>query len=112
MTDWDAARDLISIVAGKWALRVLVALNEAPRRYNDLLRVVNHGVSRKVLTDTLHRLGERGLVRRTVIAHKGPEAYYALTAQGRAVMEPLSLVAEWANDHWDVTGRPALCLPE
>ena len=57
------------------------------------------GVSRKVLTQTLRRLQEYGLVQREL---KGSRLIqYELTGLGRTLIEPIEVLAAWGRDHGD-----------
>lgn len=82
----------------KWTLLTLVLLGERPHRFNELHRRIE-GVSQRMLTRTLRTLESDGLVRRTVHPTVPPSVEYALTPSGRALLGPLSEVANWAVEH-------------
>jgi DNA-binding HxlR family transcriptional regulator len=81
----------------KWAALVLSCLEEGPRRYSEL-RIPLARVSPKVLTQSLRTLERDGFISRTAQARR---VTYELTALGRSLLEPLRLLCEWAEDHWD-----------
>jgi DNA-binding HxlR family transcriptional regulator len=93
---WDDAQDVIDLVAHKWVLSVLRALQEGPRRHNELLRALQ-GIHPKVLSVTLHRMENAGLVRREVRADSPPGVYYGLTALAGSLVTVLAALAEWAD---------------
>ena len=59
----------LELIAGKWALRILPALENGPVRNNALLRRVGGGISQKMLTQTLRALEANGLVLRLSLIH-------------------------------------------
>jgi len=84
------------ILADKWAAVVLFGLSQAPRRHGELVQLVG-GISRKVLTETLRRLQEYGLVERRAESARVVE--YRLTDLGQTLIEPIETLTDWARDH-------------
>lgn len=58
-------RVLLDLLANKWAALAIGALQEGPQRFGELQRRLQ-GVSPKVLTQTLRRLEDFGILDRTV----------------------------------------------
>ena len=81
-------REIVGQVAGRWPLWALYVLSEspAPLRFTRLLERIE-GISQKMLTQTLRHLERDGLVSRKVFAEVPPHVEYALTEDGRALME-------------------------
>lgn len=77
----SASRELLTIVANKWALLVLASLRTEPLRFNQLKRHIE-GVSQKMLSETLKRLETAQLLERTVYATVPVSVEYTLTDQG------------------------------
>ena len=96
----DECRGLAQIigrVGDKWTVMVVGHLSESGvMRFNTLMRAIP-GVSHRMLTLTLRALQRDGLVRRTAYATVPPRVDYELTALGRSLTEPLSMLAEWAS---------------
>ncbi|MGY2009683.1 winged helix-turn-helix transcriptional regulator [Nocardia gipuzkoensis] len=92
------ARSAIEIIASKWAVVTLFALSEGPRRHGELVELIG-GVSRKVLTQTLRRLQEHGLVERRVYAEAPPRVEYSLTELGDTLREPIAALTTWARSN-------------
>ncbi|GAA3630843.1 helix-turn-helix domain-containing protein [Kineosporia mesophila] len=90
------ARLAIEIISSKWAVVTLFALSEGPLRHGDLVDLIG-GVSRKVLTQTLRRLQEHGLVDRQVFAEAPPRVEYSLTELGQTLKEPIIALTTWAR---------------
>jgi DNA-binding HxlR family transcriptional regulator len=86
----------VEIMSDKWAVLVLFGLSEGPRRHGELVDLIG-GVSRKVLTQTLRRLQQYGLVERRAEAPRQVE--YSLTELGRTLVEPIEVLTHWARDH-------------
>ena len=94
------ARLAVEIIADKWAVVVLYGLADKPRRHGDLARLIG-GISSKVLTHTLRRLESSGLVARHVYAEAPPRVEYRLTELGRTLIDPIRMLAQWAEANGD-----------
>jgi DNA-binding HxlR family transcriptional regulator len=94
-----AANDVVALIRDKWTILVLGALRrERSLRYNELQRAVA-GISQRMLTLTLKRLEENGLVKRTVFATVPPRVDYELTPMGRTLIQPLKGLLEWSTEN-------------
>jgi DNA-binding HxlR family transcriptional regulator len=90
-----AVDDVVALLGEKWTLLVLGALTKTPTlRYNELQRVVG-GISQRMLTLTLKKLEENGLVKRTVFATVPPRVDYELTPLGRTLVKPVRALLDW-----------------
>lgn len=90
------ARVAVEIIADKWAVVVLYGLADKPRRHGELARLIG-GISNKVLTHTLRRLQNSGLVTRRAYAEAPPKVEYELTELGRTLIDPIRMLAQWAE---------------
>lgn len=97
MIDWAGAQAAISLISGKWDLGILAALDNGPKRYNELSRHV--GIRHKVLTDTLQRLESTGFISRSVHDGNPPEVRYELTFLAHSLRDPLEVIAHWGKDY-------------
>ncbi|ALG06776.1 winged helix-turn-helix transcriptional regulator [Kibdelosporangium phytohabitans] len=82
------ARLAFDIVSNTWNAVVIWALKDGPLRHSELRRRIG-GISAKVLTETLRRLTDYGLVRPA----------YELTALGRTMLGPIEAMGKWAHEH-------------
>lgn len=85
-------------VADKWAIMVVGALSHGPMRFNAMVRLIG-GVSQRMMTLTLRNLEKDGLVTRTIYPTIPPRVDYELTPLGRTLIEPLKVMADWAQLH-------------
>lgn len=86
----------VEILSEKWAALVIFALGQRPRRHGELVDAVG-GISRKVLSHTLRRLHDFGLVERRADASRHVE--YRLTELGETLMEPIEALTTWAREN-------------
>lgn len=92
-------RQALALIADKWAVLIIAALADDTRRYNALRRELA-GVSQKMLTQTLRDLECNGLVERTVYPDTPPRVEYGLTPLGRTLVEALTVLRDWADEHY------------
>jgi DNA-binding HxlR family transcriptional regulator len=87
------ARTTLALIGDTWSVVVIMALGERPRRHSELLERIG-GISKKMLTQTLHKLERNGLVGR-----QAPD--YLLTELGGSLLGVVGTLAGWAEDHTD-----------
>ncbi|WP_328330539.1 MULTISPECIES: winged helix-turn-helix transcriptional regulator [unclassified Streptomyces] len=83
------ARDMVDHVTSRWGIWVLISLRSGDLRFYELRESI-HGVSEKMLAQTLRSLVQDGLLRREVEPTTPPQVTYGLTEFGREVGEPLT----------------------
>jgi DNA-binding HxlR family transcriptional regulator len=88
-------RTAMTAIGGKWSLIVLYWLDKAPRRFNELQRLVPD-ISHKVLTDVLRTLEQEGLITRA--PHKTHNEY-AISPHGQSVRPLIDLIHDWGQAH-------------
>ncbi len=93
-----ATRRILDRIGDRWTVLVIGVLGESDARFSELRRRVE-GVSQKMLTQTLRGLERDGLVRRTVYPEVPVRVEYALTGEGRTLLEPLRALQEWSIEH-------------
>jgi DNA-binding HxlR family transcriptional regulator len=94
--DTEAAFSAVNDILGrKWHLRIVYyLLDSGPHRFSDLKDRVD-GISSKMLSESLSRLEEAGLVDRKVVAEKPLEVEYSLTEDGEALEPVVYGALEW-----------------
>ena len=88
-------RESLGVLSSKWAVGVLLALGEGPRRYHQILTELNP-ISEKVLTQTLRTMERDGLIARHVHAEVPPRVEYELTRLGASMAVPMKALGNWA----------------
>ena len=91
-------RMVLDLIADKWTTLVIYLLSRGTKRYGELQREVG-GISQKMLTQTLRKLEEDGLVHRVIYAEVPPRTEYSLTELGLTLREPLGALCTWAVAH-------------
>ncbi|MEP7110939.1 MAG: helix-turn-helix domain-containing protein [Ferruginibacter sp.] len=90
--------DALYAIGGKWKLRIIVALIDGPRRFNDLQRVVD-GISAKVLSNELKDLELNGFIKRNVFTGMPVVVEYELTDYSDTLQNVLQALSEWGAKH-------------
>lgn len=99
------SRALLARIAEKWALLVLVALEEGPTRFGALRRRIE-GVSQKMLTQTLRALERDGLVTRHLHDEMPLRVEYALTDRGHELLPLAAQLKHWAEKNFARENTP------
>ena len=94
----NAIGDALYVIGGKWKLRIVAALSEGDRRFNDLQRMVP-GISARVLSNELKDLEINGFVKRNVYANTPVIVEYELTEYSQTLDKVLSSLGEWGAMH-------------
>lgn len=93
-----AVGDALYVIGGKWKLRIIAALSEGNRRFNELQRLVE-GISARVLSNELKDLELNGFVIRKVYADMPVVIEYELTDYSQTLNTVLSALNEWGTMH-------------
>ncbi|MFJ8745883.1 winged helix-turn-helix transcriptional regulator [Embleya sp. NPDC127516] len=91
-------RDMLDLLANKWSALALGALEQGPQRFG-ALRTRLQGISPKVLTQTLRRLEDHGLVHREIYAEVPLRVEYSLTPLGTDACAPLAHLRTWVEQN-------------
>lgn len=84
------------IIGGKWTGTVLWHLKDGPVRFNDLARMIS-GASKKMITERLRELENRGLVDREVMPTSPVSVRYSLTPIGTTALQCLDELRRWSE---------------
>lgn len=84
------------LIGGKWTGSILWHLKDGPVRFNDLSRMIG-GASKKMITDRLRQLVERGLVHREVLDTSPVSVQYEITDFGRTALGVLDELRIWSE---------------
>lgn len=107
----QSVRDVLAVLNGDWTVAVLAALASGERRFGELRAEVNEveerigwashtrPLSEKVLTTTLQRLLDEGLVERRAEGDRFSAVWYRLTPAGRSLLRALRSLVDWAREY-------------
>lgn len=99
-------RAMLDLLANKWSALAIGALEDGPLRFGALQRRLQ-GISPKVLTQTLRRLEDAGLIERTVYPAVPLHVEYDLSPLGHSASVPLRNLRRWVEDNLDLTTASA-----
>lgn len=95
-----AIDDALYVIGGKWKLRVIVALRQGNKRFNEIQRTIT-GISARVLSNELKELELNGFVKRVVIDQTPVVVEYQVTPYAQTLGDVLQSLAEWGFTHRD-----------
>jgi len=82
------------LLARRWNAFIIWALLDQPRRFTDLLELID-GVSDRMLIQRLRELEGAGIVSRSRHREVPPRVVYALTDAGQALRPIIEAMEEW-----------------
>lgn len=94
----NSIADALYAIGGKWKLRIIIALKEGNRRFNELQRVID-GISAKVLSAELKDLELNGFVSRNVFTGTPVVVEYELTDYSETLADVLQALSDWGAMH-------------
>jgi DNA-binding HxlR family transcriptional regulator len=94
----NAIADALYVIGGKWKLRIIVALTDGNKRFNELQRLVE-GISAKVLSTELKELEINGFVSRNVFTGTPVIVQYELSQYAKTLDGVLQALSEWGAMH-------------
>lgn len=90
--------DALYVIGGKWKLRIVIALKNGNKRFNELQRTIT-GISARVLSHELKELEMNGFIKRTVYDQTPVVVEYELTAYSETLDGVLTTLSEWGIMH-------------
>jgi DNA-binding HxlR family transcriptional regulator len=94
----ERTRAALALLDAKWSVDIIILLASGMHRHARLVDNIA-GLSKKVLTSTLRKLEQDGIVTRQVYAESPVRVEYTLTPLGWQLTEPLMALYEWAVAH-------------
>jgi DNA-binding HxlR family transcriptional regulator len=94
----ERTRAALALLDAKWSVDIIILLASGMHRHARLVDNIP-GLSKKVLTSTLRKLEQSGIVSRYVYAESPVRVEYTLTPLGWQLTEPLMALYEWAVAH-------------
>ena len=87
-----------TLISGKWAVLILLYLEEGPIRFNELLRRMPK-MTHATLSVQLKTLEEFGLIRRVQYEAIPPHVEYSLTEIGKKFHPVVAAMETWGNEY-------------
>ena len=87
-----------SLISGKWAVLILMYLEDGPIRFNELLRKMPK-MTHATLSVQLKALEENGLVKRIQYEAIPPKVEYSLTEIGHKFPPVIAAIEAWGNEY-------------
>ena len=87
-----------TLISGKWAVLLLLYLEEGPIRFNELLRKMPK-MTHATLSVQLKSLEEFGLVQRVQYEAIPPRVEYSLTEIGKKFHPVITAMEMWGNEY-------------
>lgn len=90
--------DALYVLNGKWKLPLIYTLRESPRRFNEILKLIE-GITPKVLAKELRDLESNEFIVRTVYPTTPVTVIYATTAYSDTLKNVLYELDHWGEQH-------------
>lgn len=94
------SRKTLALLADKWSMLIIVGLAKKGTLRNSQLKRALGDISQKMLTQTLRKLEDCGIVNRIVYNQIPPKVEYELTELGSSLLEPIQALSDWAELHY------------
>ncbi|HTF28483.1 MAG TPA: helix-turn-helix domain-containing protein [Flavitalea sp.] len=98
VADLGAVGDALYVIGGKWKLRVIIALSDGNKRFNELQRTIP-GISSKVLSNELKDLEQNGFIKRNIFPKSPVVVEYERTKYSDTLRNVLLSLSEWGTMH-------------
>lgn len=105
MAEPSPLEEAVARVGDRWALLIVSALLDGPRRFNDLQGDVA-GIAPNVLSQRLRTLEQHGVLVASPYSERPPRFVYQLTAAGAELAGALRLLAQWGAGQSPDTVEP------
>lgn len=95
---FQALGDALYVIGGKWKLRIIIALSEGIKRFNEIQRRVD-GISARVLSSELKDMELNGFISRTVHPGNANLVEYELTEYSGTLQDVVRSLIDWGTMH-------------
>lgn len=90
--------DALYVLNGKWKLPIVLSLVNAPKRFNEIMKVVE-GISPKILAQELKHLEQNDLVVRNVYDSIPVSIIYEASQYSETLKDVLKTLSVWGEGH-------------
>ena len=92
-------RDVLERMGDRWSMLVLFTLSDHQSLRFSVLKNTIGDISQRMLSQSLRRLEQDGLVLRTAHATVPPRVDYELTPLGQSFLQPMRNLLRWAEQN-------------
>jgi DNA-binding HxlR family transcriptional regulator len=92
-------RDVLERMGDRWSMLVLLMLRDHTTMRFSVLKNTIGDISQRMLSQTLRRLEQDGLILRVAHPTVPPRVDYSLTELGRSFMQPMGHLLAWADQN-------------
>ncbi len=89
--------DLMSVLNGKWKMRLILCLFSEPKHFNEIKKC--HGISPRILSKELKELEMNGVINREVINDNLKSVIYSLNEAGKELVTIIVQLQKWGEAH-------------
>jgi len=86
----------LSVISGKWKLKILNQLRNGPKRYSEINRGIS-GITEKMLSQQLRELEDDRIITRKIYPEVPPRVEYTFTALGLEMSVIFKSLEIWGN---------------
>lgn len=88
----------LNVLGGKWKSTILWHIRENPKRFNELLRLIDN-ITKKMLVQQLRELESDGIIHREVYNIIPPKVEYSITEYGTTICPVFQALHNWGQQH-------------
>ncbi len=89
--------DLMSVLNGKWKMRIILCLASEPKRFNEIKKC--HNISPRILSKELKELKMNEIITRTEVNDNLKTVIYTLTEMGNELIPIIMQLQKWGTNH-------------
>lgn len=86
----------LSVIGNKWKGLIIWALKDESKRFNEIRRDIGP-INDKMLSQSLKKLAEQGILKRKSYNSIPPKVAYSLSLTGKQLIPIFTLMEEWGN---------------
>ncbi len=98
MAHVDAVKDALYVLNGKWKLPLIIALQDGPKRFNEIQKTLAE-ITPRILSKELKELELNEFVKRKVYSTTPVTVTYELTGYSMTLENVLEELMKWGRQH-------------
>jgi DNA-binding HxlR family transcriptional regulator len=97
----------LEVISGKWKMIILYYLLNGPKRFSELLTLLET-VSTRILSKQLQELEKQDILQRRSYPAIPPKVEYSLTEYGKTLAPLIDIICMWGEERLLQTGKKAV----